>query len=130
MFLTHKEPVHKSYLLMKPTTLGALRARATIVHSLLKDVFLPLFCVTLSSPRLKSSTWNTAYIYILFCDNSGVAGGVAQLFLRVAVATPCHPGRSAPATHIYFASNAHDIYIYIYSDGNNGIINKRRYCFQ
>ncbi len=89
--LAHKEPVHKSHLLMKPTTLGALRAHATIVHSLLKHVFLPLFCVTLSSPRLKSSTRNTAYIYILFCDNSGVAGGVAQLFLRVAVATPVDP---------------------------------------
>ncbi len=32
-----------------------------------------------------------AYIYILFCDNFGVAGGVAQLFLRVAVATPVDP---------------------------------------
>ncbi len=50
----------------------------------------------LSSPRLNSSTWNAAYIYNLFCDNSGVAGGLAQLFLRVTVATPCHSGRSAP----------------------------------
>ncbi len=60
VFLTQKEPVHKSHLLMKPTptTLGALRARATIVHSLVKDLFFfPLFSVTLSSPRLKSSTW-------------------------------------------------------------------------
>ncbi len=39
VFLTQKEPVHKSNLLMKPTTLGALRARATIVHSLVKDLF-------------------------------------------------------------------------------------------
>ncbi len=95
VFLTQKEPVHKSHLLMKPTTLGALRARATIVRSLRKYfylIFLPLFSATLSSPQLKSSTWNTAYINILFCDNSGVA----QLFLRVAVAR--HPGRSAPGS--------------------------------
>ncbi len=43
-----KKTVHKSHLLMKPTTLGALRARATIVHSLVKDVFFchyfPLRC--------------------------------------------------------------------------------------
>ncbi len=37
VFLTQKEPVHKSHLLMKPTTLGALRA--TIVHSLGKYFF-------------------------------------------------------------------------------------------
>ncbi len=50
VFLTQKEPVHKSNLLMKPTptTLGALRARATLVHSLVKDLFFchyfPLRC--------------------------------------------------------------------------------------
>ncbi len=48
VFFTQKEPVHKSRLLMKPTTLGALRARATIVHSLVKDLFFchyfPLRC--------------------------------------------------------------------------------------
>ncbi len=72
MFWTQKEPVHKSHLLLKPTTLGALRACATILQSLVKDLFLlPLFSVTLSSPWLKSSTWNTAYMYILFCDNYG-----------------------------------------------------------
>ncbi len=71
MFWTQKEPVHKSHLLMKPTTLGALRACATILQSLVKDLFL-LPLVTLSSPWLKSSTWNTAYIYILFCDNYGL----------------------------------------------------------
>ncbi len=38
MFLTQKEPVHKSHLLMKPTTLGALHARATIVHTLVNDL--------------------------------------------------------------------------------------------
>ncbi len=32
VLLTQKEPVHKSHLLMKPNTLGALRARATIVQ--------------------------------------------------------------------------------------------------
>ncbi len=40
VFLTKKEPVHKSNLLMKPTTLGALRA--TIVHSLVKDAFFAI----------------------------------------------------------------------------------------
>ncbi len=50
VFLTQKEPVHKSHLLMKPTTLGALRARATIVQFSERLVFLPLFSVTLSSP--------------------------------------------------------------------------------
>ncbi len=40
MFLTKKEPVHKSNLLMKPTTLGALGA--TIVHSLVKDAFFAI----------------------------------------------------------------------------------------
>ncbi len=48
VFSTQKEPVHKSHLLMKPTTLGALRVRATIVNSLVKDVFFcnyfPLRC--------------------------------------------------------------------------------------
>ncbi len=73
MFWTQKEPVHKSHLLMKPTTLGALHACATILQTLVKDLFLlPLFSVTLSSPWLKISTWNTAYIYILFCDNYGL----------------------------------------------------------
>ncbi len=99
--LTQKEPVHKSNLLMKPTTLGALRARATIVHSLVKDFFFPLRYFPLRCHRrgwkVARETLLKPYIYILFCDNSGVAGGVAQLFLRVAVATPCHPGRSAPA---------------------------------
>ncbi len=50
VFLTQKETVHKSNLLMKPTptTLGVLRAHATIVHSLVKDLFFchyfPLRC--------------------------------------------------------------------------------------
>ncbi len=43
VFLTQKEPVHKSHLLMKPTTLGALRARATIVHSLVKYFFVDFY---------------------------------------------------------------------------------------
>ncbi len=43
VFLTQKEPVHKSRLLMKLTTLGALRARETIVHSLVKDALLLFF---------------------------------------------------------------------------------------
>ncbi len=40
VFLTQKEPVHKSHLLMKSTTLGALHA--TIVHSLVKDAFFAI----------------------------------------------------------------------------------------
>ncbi len=48
VFSTQKEPVHKSHLLMKPTTLGALHVCATIVNSLVKDVFFcnyfPLRC--------------------------------------------------------------------------------------
>ncbi len=54
VFLTQKESVHKSRLLMKPTTLGALRARATIEQFSERRVFLLLFSVTLSSPRLKN----------------------------------------------------------------------------
>ncbi len=69
VFLTKKEPVHKSHLSMKPT-LGALRARAIIVHIVKYLFFLPLFSVTLLSQRLESNTRNTAYIYIVLCDNS------------------------------------------------------------
>ncbi len=36
-FRQKKKTVQKSHLLMKPTTLGTLRVRATIVHSLVKD---------------------------------------------------------------------------------------------
>ncbi len=72
VFLTQKEPVHKSHLLVKPTGRAACACNHRAQFSE-RCVFLPLFSVTLSSPRLKSSTWNTAYIYILFCDNSGVA---------------------------------------------------------
>ncbi len=46
-------------------TVGA-RGRGTIVQSLVKYFFAIIF-------RYASITWNTAYIYILFCDNSGVA---------------------------------------------------------
>ncbi len=47
VFLTQKEPVHKSHLLMKPTTLGTLHARATIVQFSERLVFchyFPLRC--------------------------------------------------------------------------------------
>ncbi len=42
--LTQKEPVHKSHLLMKLTTLGVLRALATIVRSLRKYFYFLFFC--------------------------------------------------------------------------------------
>ncbi len=65
MFLTHKEPVQKSHLLMKPTTLGALRARATIVHSLLKDVFCHYFAL-LCHRRGWKAAYETLLTFIFY----------------------------------------------------------------
>ncbi len=75
------------WLMMLTTPHWVRCVHRTIVHSLVKDVFffvvvyLPLFSVKLSSPQLKCSTWYTAYINILFCDNSGVAGVDTPLVL-------------------------------------------------
>lgn len=50
-------------------------------------------CHRIKAQMLQCGTENTGYIYILYWDKYGVA----MLFLRVTVATLCHPGRSAPA---------------------------------
>jgi len=49
VFLTQKEPVYKSHLFMKPTALGALPARATIVRCLGKHLF-SFFAISLYFP--------------------------------------------------------------------------------
>ncbi len=72
VFLTQKEPVIESFVNEADYT-GRAAARATIVHSLVKDVFVVFFCHYFRYAVIaaaEKSTWNTAYIYILFCDNS------------------------------------------------------------
>ncbi len=63
VFMTQKEPVHKSHLLMKQTTLGALRA--TIVHSLVKDFFAIIFHYAVIAAAEKYHMKHCLHLYFI-----------------------------------------------------------------
>ncbi len=65
MFLTHKEPVHKSHLLMKPTTLGALRARATIVQFIERRVFAIILRYSVIAVAEKQHMKHCLHLYFI-----------------------------------------------------------------
>ncbi len=86
VFLTIKEPVHKSNLLMKPTTLGALGA--TILHSLVKDAF---FCHYFPL-RCHRRGWKVAHETLFtFIFYSVIILGWHGFFLELCGATPIDP---------------------------------------